>query len=151
MHAERRELGWLGGFLLAAATWVRLYDLGVDAPEAYTLPIGGRPASLVGLHRLWREPGTSYRGAGAGSRAGDRAEPPVGDRRRPGHAARTAPRLAPASALVLAGTRLGWGAPIVVGAVVGGLLVLRELAPYAAATERWVLIGLAGTVLTVAA
>jgi hypothetical protein len=51
--------------------------------------------------------------------------------------------------LVLAGTRLRWSSPLVVGAVVGGLLVLRELAPYAAATPQWVLIGLAGTVLTV--
>jgi hypothetical protein len=51
--------------------------------------------------------------------------------------------------LVLAGTRLRWNAPLLVGAVVGGLLVLRELAPYAAATPQWVLIGLAGTVLTV--
>ena len=33
--------------------------------------------------------------------------------------------------------------------MVGGLLVLREVAPYAEATPRWVLIGLAGTLLTV--
>jgi hypothetical protein len=32
---------------------------------------------------------------------------------------------------------------------VGGLLVLRELAPYATATPQWVLIGTAGTLLTV--
>jgi hypothetical protein len=51
--------------------------------------------------------------------------------------------------LVLAGARLRWNAPLLVGSVVGGLLVLRELAPYAAATPQWVLIGLAGTVLTV--
>ena len=38
LHRERRELAWLGGLLLASATWVRLFDLGVHAPEAYTLP-----------------------------------------------------------------------------------------------------------------
>ena len=147
LHADRRELGWLGGFLLAAATWVRLYDLGVDAPEAYTLP-SAVALLAFGLHRLWRVPGAS-------------SEVLV-----PGLALATVPSLlwvlavdplTPRAlllglaclALVMAGTRLGWGAPIVVGAVVGGLVVLRELAPYAEATPRWVLIGLAGTVLTV--
>ncbi len=52
-------------------------------------------------------------------------------------------------AFLLAGSQLRWSTPLVVGAVVGGLLVLREVAPYAEATPRWVLIGLAGTVLTV--
>ena len=147
LHADRRELGWLGGFLLAAATWVRLYDLGVDAPEAYTLP-SAVALLAFGLHRLGRVPGAS-------------SEVLV-----PGLALATVPSLlwvlavdplTPRAlllglaclALVMVGTRLGWGAPIVVGAVVGGLVVLRELAPYAEATPRWVLIGLAGTVLTV--
>ena len=40
-----------------------------------------------------------------------------------------------------------WHAPVVVGAAVGGLVVLRELAPYAMQTPQWVVIGLAGTVL----
>ncbi|MCW2768085.1 MAG: hypothetical protein JWO11_4044, partial [Nocardioides sp.] len=52
-------------------------------------------------------------------------------------------------ALTLVGTRLHWNAPLAVGSVVGGLLVLRELAPYAAQTPQWVLVGLAGTLLTV--
>ena len=34
----RRLLAWPGGALLAVATWVRLYDVGVAAPEAYTMP-----------------------------------------------------------------------------------------------------------------
>ena len=51
--------------------------------------------------------------------------------------------------LVLLGARLRWSAPLVVGAAVGGLLVLRELAPYAAEVPQWVLIGIAGTLLTV--
>ena len=49
--------------------------------------------------------------------------------------------------LLLAGTALRWSAPIVVGALVGGALVLRELAPYAAAWPQWVLIGAAGSLL----
>ena len=51
--------------------------------------------------------------------------------------------------LVMAGTRLHWTAPLVIGAVVGGLLVLREAAPYAAEVPSWLLIAVAGTMLTV--
>jgi hypothetical protein len=49
--------------------------------------------------------------------------------------------------LLLVGVRLRWHAPVVVGAMVGGLVVLRELAPYALETPQWVLIGAAGAVL----
>ncbi len=52
-------------------------------------------------------------------------------------------------ALVLGGVFLRWSAPVVVGAVVGAALVLRELAPYAAEVPSWVVIGLSGTVLLV--
>ncbi len=143
----RRPLGWLGGLLLAAATWVRLADLGVDAPEAYTLP-SAVALLLVGLWRLHRDPGTSSRLALT-----------------PGLLLATTPTLlwvlvdpvslravllgAACLALVLAGAQLRWSAPLVVGSAVGGLLVLRELAPYAMATPQWVLIGTAGTLLTV--
>jgi acyl dehydratase len=52
-------------------------------------------------------------------------------------------------ALVLGGAQLRWSAPLVVGALVGGLLVIREVAPYASTLPQWVLIGVAGTALTV--
>ncbi len=148
LHPSRRPLGWLGGLLLAAATWVRLADLGVDAPEAYTLP-SAVALVLVGLRRLDRDPGASTLTTLA-----------------PGLLLATTPSLLwlmvtdPVSVralllglgclgLVLAGVRLRWNAPLVIGGLVGGLLVLRELGPYAAATPQWVLIGLAGTLLTV--
>jgi cell division protein FtsW (lipid II flippase) len=140
-------LGWLGGLLLAAATWVRLANLGVEAPEAYTLP-SAVALLLVGLWRMHRDSRTSSRLALT-----------------PGLLLATTPTLlwvlvdpvslravllgAACLALVLAGARLQWSAPLVVGSVVGGLLVLRELAPYATATPQWVLIGAAGTLLTV--
>lgn len=148
VHPSRRPLAWLGGLLLAAATWVRFADLGVDAPEAYTLP-SAVALVLVGLRRLHvdREADTSTTLA-------------------PGLVLATTPSLLwlmvtdPVSwravllglgclALVLVGVRLRWNAPLLIGGIVGGLLVLRELAPYAAATPQWVLIGLAGTALTV--
>ena len=146
LHDDRRPAAALGGFLLAAATWVRLADLGVTAPEAYTLPTA-TVLLLLGLHRLLRVPGAASSVL------------------LPGLLLATVPSLLwaltdPLSpravllggallALTLAGTRLRWNAPLVVGASGGGLLVLRELAPYAAQTPQWVLIGLAGALLTV--
>jgi hypothetical protein len=147
VHPGRRPLGWAGGLLLAAATWVRLGDVGVSVPEPYTLPTAVA-LLLVGLHRLTRD------------RDADTATTLL-----PGLALATVPSLLwvladPVSpravllggvclALVLLGAQLRWGAPLVVGAVVGATLVLREAAPYLAQTPQWILIGTAGALLTV--
>ena len=49
---------------------------------------------------------------------------------------------------MLAGVRLRWTAPLLLGATVGALLVLRLAAPYVGdAVPRWVLIGGAGALL----
>jgi hypothetical protein len=147
VHPDRRTLGWAGGLLLAAATWVRLADVGVTAPEPYTMP-SAVALLLVGLYRLRRDPDASTVVALL-----------------PGLLLATVPSLlwvladpltvraallgAGCLLLVLAGTALGWNAPLLVGAAVGTAVVLRELAPYAAQTPQWVLIGVAGTLLTV--
>ena len=127
------------------ATWVRLWDLGVVDPEPYTLP-AAVVLVLVGLYRLRTS-----------------AESPTAPTLGPGLALATVPSLlwvladpvgARAAALgvaclvlVLVGVWLRWHAPVVVGAVVGGLVVLRELAPYALETPQWMLIGAAGALL----
>jgi len=147
IHSERRVLGWPGGALLAAATWVRLADLGVDAPEAYTLP-SAAALLILGLVRLRRDETI-----------------PTARALGPGLVLATVPSLlwvlvepvsaravllgAGCLALMLIGARLRWSAPLVVGSAVGAVVVLRELAPYAAAVPQWVLIGIAGTLLTV--
>jgi len=141
VHPARRVLGWPGGGLLAAATWVRLADLGVEAPEAYTLP-SAVALVMVGLDRMRRDPDASTATALL-----------------PGLVLGTVPSLVwvlddPASvralllglaclALALAGPPLQWSAPLVVGSTVGAVLVARELAPYAADVPQWALIGLA--------
>ena len=146
VHQERRVLAWPGGALLAAATWVRLADLGVETPEAYTLP-SALVLIMAALYRLQRTPEA-------------RTAVLV-----PGLTLATVPSLLwvladPVSpravllglaclGLVLAGAQLGWSAPLAVGGLVGGLLVVREVAPYASELPQWVLIGLAGTILTV--
>jgi hypothetical protein len=147
IHPERRFLAWPGGLLLAMATWVRLADLGVTVPEAYTLP-SALVLSAVGAWRLSRDDGSATVRLLA-----------------PGLTLATVPSLLvvldePTSlralllglgclALVLTGVVLRWSAPLVVGGLVGGLLVLRELAPYAAELPSWLVIGLSGTVLLV--
>lgn len=147
VHPHRRMASWAGGALLMLATWVRLADLGISAPEAYTLPTAVALV-LVGLLNLHR-----HRSAATSQVL------------LPGLLLTTVPSLLwvmasdPVSlralllglgclTLVLLGARLGWSAPLVVGAVAGGLLALVELAPYAAQTPQWVVIGLAGTALT---
>ncbi len=147
IHPSRRAAGWLGGFLLAAATWVRLAELGVHTPEAYTLPSAAALVG-VGLWRLRQNLGSATITFLA-----------------PGLALATVPSLAATLVdpyswralllgiacllLVLAGVGARWGAPLVVGATVGGLLVLRELAPYAAHVPTWLTIGASGAVLLV--
>ena len=148
VHPSHRRLAWVGGALLVLATWVRLVDLGVEAPEPYTLP-AATALVVVGLLRLHRDRGSSTRTTLL-----------------PGLGLATVPSLLqvlqtdPVSlralllgtaclVLVLAGARLRWSAPLLVGAVVGALLTLVELSPYAAETPQWVVIGFAGTVLTV--
>ena len=145
LHRDHRPLAWLGGLLLAAATWVRLYDVGVQAPEAYTLPTAVALV-LVGVHRLQRD-----------------FDADTTTTLLPGLALATVPSLlwvlvdpvspravllgAGCLVLLLGGAALRWSAPVVVGGLVGGALVLRELAPYAEQTPQWVLIGAAGVLL----
>ena len=145
INPSRRVLAWPGGLLLAAATWVRLYDLGVEVPEAYTLP-SALALVTVGGWRLRQD----ERSATLTFLA-------------PGLALATVPSLLatlddPASlralllgvaclGLVLGGVAFRLSAPLVVGAIVGTLLVLLELAPYAAYVPTWLTIGVSGALL----
>jgi hypothetical protein len=146
LRPDRRLLGWPGGALLAAASWVRLWDVGVTAPEAYTLP-SAVALLLVGLVHLHRHRDAATMTALA---------PGLGLALVPSLLWVLADPVGPRSVLlglgclglVLAGVRLGWTAPIVLGSTVGGLLVLRLAAPYVGdAVPRWVLIGGAGALL----
>jgi hypothetical protein len=147
LRGDRRELGWVGGLLLACATWVRLADLGVRQPEAYTLP-SALALIVVGLMHLRRHPGSSTLqalGPGLGlallpSLVWVLAEPGT---------LRAALLGLSCLALVLAGIGLRWSAPLAYGAAVGATVVLRHAAPYIAdsGVPRWVLIGFAGVLL----
>jgi hypothetical protein len=147
IHPGRRLLAWPGGVLLAAATWVRLYELGVHAPEAYALP-SALVLVAVGIRRLGRDDRSATLRCLA-----------------PGLSLATVPSLLvmlddPYSlralllgvaclALTVGGVALRWSAPLVVGGLVGAALVLRELAPYAAQVPTWTAIGISGVLLLV--
>ncbi|WP_182380071.1 hypothetical protein [Nocardioides sp. WS12] len=147
IHESRRLGAWIGGALLLLATWVRLADLDVEAPEAYTLPLA---LALLGFG-LWRMQRSDEVGT---------AEALL-----PGLLLGTIPSLLwvlndPLSiralilggaclALTLTGAALRWSAPLMVGATVGAIVVFREIGPYAGDFPKWVWIGLAGALLTI--
>lgn len=146
LRTDRRKVAWLGGLLLAAATWVRLADLGVDEPEPYTLP-SALALLLVGLWRLRsdRSAGTfSSLGAGLLLALVPSLLWVLDD---PGGPRSLLVGLA-CFGLVVAGAQLRWLAPLVHGAVVGLVVVLVEAGPHVGdAVPRWGLIGAAGALL----
>ena len=145
VHEHRRQVGWGGLALLTAAQWVRLSQLGVDTVEAYTLPLAA-VLLAVGLVRLHRTDVSSLRALGAGLSLA--LVPTL-----------LLVLLEPVSVRALAlgagcavtvgvGAATRWSAPLVAGASVGAVLVLRE-AQHASVLPQWMTIGLVGLLLTV--
>ncbi|RHW28634.1 hypothetical protein D0Z08_01895 [Nocardioides immobilis] len=146
IHESRRELAWAAVPVFALASWVWFGDRGVTAPEPYTLPIAA-DLTLLGLIHLQRKPDAGTEAALL-----------------PGLLLGTVPSLLwvlddPVSlralflggaclVLTIAGAALRWSAPLMVGSVVGAIVVLREIGPYAGDVPQWVWIGLAGALLT---
>ncbi|MET3986208.1 hypothetical protein [Streptomyces sp. PvR034] len=149
VRADRRAVGWAAGALFLAATWVRLAASGVDAVEAYTLPVTV-PALVVAWLRRRRDPAApSWATYGPGLAA--TLVPGVIAVWADPHWTR--PLLLGLGALVvtLAGARWRLQAPLVLGGVTLGLVALHELAPYVlqvvGALPRWLPPALAGALL----
>ncbi|HET7386504.1 MAG TPA: hypothetical protein VFJ19_07570 [Nocardioidaceae bacterium] len=145
LRNDRRMLGWPGGALLALASWVRLADIGVHQPEAYTLP-SAAALLVVGLHHLWRQPRASTLSplsAGLSLALVPSLLWVLVD------STGLRPLLLGLAclALVLAGVRMRWSAPILFGAGVGAALLVRFAAPYGESVPHWALIGAAGALL----
>jgi hypothetical protein len=137
---DRRPVSVVGGLLLAAATWVRLAAVGVTVVEAYTLP-SATVLLVLGVIRMRRRPGTSSITNLA-----------------PGLLLALVPSLVvaipdptslralllgiAAAAAILAGAAVRWACPLLVGGAVLLVLVIVNLAPYANAIPRWVLLAL---------
>ncbi|MGZ4436233.1 MAG: SCO7613 C-terminal domain-containing membrane protein [Nocardioidaceae bacterium] len=146
LRQDRRALGWVGGALLAAASWVRLGDIGVREPEPYTLP-AATALLVVGLVHLRRNPAASTVTA-LGPALGLALVPTLLWALADPVSLRSLLLGLACLGLVVAGARLRWTAPMTFGAAAGSLLLLRLAAPYIGhAVPRWVLIGTAGAVL----
>ena len=145
LREDRRTFGWLGGLLLATASWIRLWDVGVETPEWYTLP-SAVVLVIVGLLHLRTHPSASTMTAlspGLGLGLVPSLLWVLWD---PVTLRSTLLGLA-CLALVGAGVRLRWTAPVVFAATVGALVVLRHATPLAEAVPRWALIASAGAIL----
>lgn len=149
LREDRRWAGLAGTALLIASSWVRLADIGITAPEAYTVAPAAVALVLGGLRRRHR--GTSSWAAyGPGLAAGLLpslaalfVQPP--DALRP-------LVLGGAALLVLlAGAWWRLQAPLLVGAGVLGAVATHELAPAVAelvgSLPRWVPLATAGLLL----
>jgi cell division protein FtsW (lipid II flippase) len=146
LHPDRRRVAALGALLLAASSWVRLADAGVQAPEPYVLPIA---AFVLGVGHLRR-----------------RSDPTASSwAYAPGLSLALVPSLLfsleeetltrsllvglAALVVVLLGARGRLQAPLVVGALVLGAVAVDLVGPYAAALPRWLSLGAAGALLLV--
>ena len=145
IHPSRRALAWAGLALLTLAQWIRLHQIGVGTVEAYTLPLA-LVLLVVGTVALLRGNASSLATLTPG--LGLALVPtllqvlvdPLGLRA----------LLLGLGCLVLVAVGLarGWAAPLLAGAAVGALIVLRQ-GTLAQVLPQWVLIGLVGVALTV--
>ncbi len=147
LRPGRAPAAVLSAGLATAALWMRLADAGVTLPEAYTLP----PALLaLAVGETVRRRGTELDPSlllTPGLILGlvptlliSLAEPDP---------TRAALLTVGATTVVVAGAWSRLRAPLVGGALVVGAVALRQLAPLAAVTPRWVLLGVLGLVLLV--
>jgi len=142
VSSDRRVLSWVSGLLIAGASWVRLAVEEVTVVEAYTLP-----SALVllafGVWRLWQ-----HRGSASLTTLG----PGLGLALLPSLvAALPEPTSVRALVVGLAGVMVllvgGWqrlAAPLVFGGGALGVLLVVNIAPYAAALPRWILFAVLG-------
>lgn len=145
LHAGWRRLAWVGGALLVLASWVRLDAAQVTTPEAYTLPAALTLLTL-GVLALRRDPERSTASALLSGLVLALMPSTVVALQDPASARGLLLGLA-ALLLVLAGAALRWSAPLIAGAVVGALLLLRAVAPYAALIPPYAVILAAGAIL----
>lgn len=146
VRAERRSLAApAGALLLAASSWVRLAEAGVQAPEPYVVPLG-LLALLLGHLRRRSAPATgsvpAY-GPGLSALLVPSLLAALGDDR----LARPMLLGLVALAVLLVGVRTRLRAPLAFGGAVLAVDALHLLMPYAATLPRWLPLALAGALL----
>jgi hypothetical protein len=145
LRPDRRRLALAGGLLLAASSWVRLAEAGVEHPEPYVVPLA-LVALLLGHLRRRAVPGTgSFPAYGAGLSA--LLLPSLVAALLGGPLWRPLVLAVVALVVVLLGARGRLQAPLLIGGAVLAADALRLLGPYAAALPRWLELALAGGLL----
>ncbi|HEV2888779.1 MAG TPA: zinc ribbon domain-containing protein [Frankiaceae bacterium] len=139
---ERRELAWVGGTLLTACSWTRLFLEGVRAPEAYAAPLAITALALGHLRRRrdesvgsWAAYGTGLSLAFGPSMWLVLTEPTT---------LRALLVAVAATAVLLAGVSERLQAPLTVGAGVLVVDAFVQVAPFAAALPKWATLGALG-------
>ncbi len=143
-NRDRAAVGWLGAGVLGVATVLRV-EIGVSAPELYTLPAAALLLA-AGLWRLWHDTETSsFATLGSGTTLALlpslllALDEPVSLR---------GALIGVAAVLVLAfGVQQRLAAPFILGAGATAVLALRHLGPIAEAVPRWTSLGLLGLAL----
>jgi hypothetical protein len=149
LRPDRRQAWPVGTALLIGSSWVRLADIGITAPEAYTVPVAVVTVVLGALRRRRREL-SSWAAYGPGLAAGSLpslaalfVQPP--------DAARPLALGAAALLVLLAGARWRLKAPLLIGGSVLGAVATHELAPpvmqLVGSLPRWLPLATAGLLL----
>lgn len=135
LRPDRRWAAVAGALLLAASSWVRLADAGVEAPEPYVVPLGLVALGLGHLRR--RAAPTTGSMAAYSSGLGLLLLPSLlyalGDEQ----LLRSVLLLGASAAVLLAGVAQRLRAPLLLGGGVLAVDAVHLLAPYAAALPRW--------------
>lgn len=143
----RQGLAALGAGLFAAASWVRLAELHVTTPEAYTLP-SALIALVVGEVVRRRRPELDA-GLLLGPGLSLALLPSLLASFADDGALRPLLLTVGAFAAVVAGSSLRLRAPLLIGGGVLAAVAVRQLGPLAVQAPRWVLLGGVGLVLLV--
>lgn len=144
-HPTRRRLAWAGLALFSLAQWLRLEEIGVDAVEAYTLPLA-TVLLVVGTRALLTSDRSTFRTLGAG--LGLAVVPTLLQVLVDPASLRAVLLGVGCVVLIAIGLQRRWAAPLVAGAGSIILVVLRQ-ATWAQHLPQWALIGLVGIALTV--
>lgn len=145
LRPDRHAVGYAGGLLLSASSWVRLVDADVTAPEPYVVPLALAAFTIGALRRRSRPQTRSWSAYGPALTL--LLVPSLVASFDDSTATRALLVGAAAIVVLLLGARNALQAPLLVGAAVLAVDAVQLLAPYAAALPRWSTLGAAGLLL----
>jgi len=147
LRPTRRRAAYAGALLLAASSWVRLADAGIDSPEPYVVPISLAALLFGRLRRRSDRRLSSFAAYGPG--LSGLLLPSLLAAIADSDPARPLLLGLVALAVTLAGVGQRLKAPLMLGGLTLSVLALDQLAPVAAALPGWIPIAAAGLLVLV--